>query len=109
MMDNNSDHSVAGLAGQRNVLNAGLDLLEEWSETASQAARNTVYGALFAVADGSLFTSFQTVSYDDQPSELAICLRDDLVVTISRTEPGFFDIAFIGAPELAPSLSLDLD
>jgi hypothetical protein len=103
MMDSNS------LSGRHNQLNAGLDLLNEWSETATQAARNTVYSALFAVTDGSVFSSFQTVSHHDRPSELVICLRDDLVVTISLTEPGFFDVAFIGLPELAPSLALDLD
>jgi hypothetical protein len=109
MIDNNSECTAGRLSGRHNQLNAGLDLLDEWSETASQAARNTVYRALFAVTDGSLFGSFQTMSHRQRPNELNICLRDDLVVTISRTEPGFFDIAYIGLPARAPGLGSGLD
>jgi hypothetical protein len=49
------------------------------------------------------------MSHRKRPSELAICLRDDLVVTISRTEPGLFDIAYIGPAALAPGIGLGRD
>jgi Mg2+ and Co2+ transporter CorA len=92
-----------------NHLNTGIDLLDQWSNTATQAARNTVYRALFAITDGSVFTTFHTVANPERPSELVICLRDDLVLTISHTEHGTFDIVYIGLPESAPSLCLGLD
>jgi Family of unknown function (DUF6235) len=90
------------LSGRRNQLNAGVDVLNEWSANASQADRNRVYAGLFAVADGTLFAFFQTMTHRARPHELAICFHDKLVVTISRTEPGMFDIVYIGPPEQAP-------
>ena len=36
-------------------LTAGVELLEDWAESATQAERNVVYEALFAVGDGSAF------------------------------------------------------
>ncbi|TCO54397.1 DUF6235 family protein [Actinocrispum wychmicini] len=108
MMDN-FECPAGPLSGRRNQLNTGLDVLDEWSETAPQAARNLVYRALFAVTDGTLFRSYLTMSHRERPEELAICLRDNLVVTISRTQPGFFDIAYIGSPDQAPGIRQSRD
>jgi hypothetical protein len=109
MLNHDSNSSTGRLAGGHLQLNGGLDVLDAWSETAPQAARNTVYRALFAVTDGTLSQSFMTMSHRDHPAELAICLREDLVVTISRTEPGFYDIAYIGSVDDAPGLGVDVD
>jgi hypothetical protein len=108
-MDYDSECSAGRLSGRRNQLNDGLDVLDEWSETASQSARNRLYRALFAVTDGSLFRSFQTMSHRGRPNELVIYLREDLVLTISRTEPGFFDIAYIGPMSQSPGIALDVE
>jgi hypothetical protein len=108
-MRNYPERSTDSVSGRWNRLNSGLDVLEEWSRTASQSARNLVYRALFAVGDGSLFRTFQTMTYRDRPDEITIYLREDLVVTISRSETDFFDIAYIGSPEDAPGFGRDRD
>lgn len=103
MMDK-PERSADSLSGRKSRLNGGLDVLDEWSETASQSARNSVYRALFAVSDGSLFRWFQTMSHRERPGEITIHLRDDLVVTIFRTGVDFFDIAYIGPLGGAPGM-----
>jgi hypothetical protein len=101
-MTNDPERILGRIAGRRNQLNAGLEVLDTWSETATQAARNTLYRALFAVTDGSVFQFFQTSSHRARPDEVTIYLRADLVVTISQTEADLFDIAYIGPLDGAP-------
>lgn len=103
-MMNDPERILGRIAGRHNQLNAGLEVLETWSETATQSARNTLYRALFAVTDGSVFRFFQTSSHRARPDEVTIYLRADLVVTISQTEPDLFDIAYIGPLDGAPGL-----
>lgn len=104
MRDYYAEHSVGRVPGSRSLLKGGLEVLEEWSESAPQASRNLVYRALFAVADGSLYQSFQTMSHRARPGELAIYLRNDLVLTISWQDGNFFDIAYLGLPSGAPGI-----
>jgi hypothetical protein len=99
---NDPERILGRLAGRRNHLTAGLDELDAWSETAAQSARNVLYRALFAVADGSVFRLFQTSAHRARPDEVTIYLRADLVVTISQTEPDCFAIAYIGPLDGAP-------
>lgn len=101
-MTNDPERILGRIAGRHNQLNAGLDVLDIWSETATQAARNALYRALFAVTDGSVFRFFQTSSHRARPDEVTIYLRADLVVTISQTEADLFDIAYIGPLDGAP-------
>jgi Family of unknown function (DUF6235) len=108
-MTNDPERILGRIAGRRNQLNAGLDVLDTWSETASQAARNALYRALFAVTDGSVFRFFQTSSHRARPDEVTIYLRADLVVTISQTEADLFDIAYIGPLDGAPGTVRDRD
>jgi hypothetical protein len=103
-MMNDPERILGRLAGRRNQLNAGLDVLDIWSETAAQSARNTLYRALFAVTDGSVFRFFQTSSHRARPDEVTIYLRADLVVTISQTEADLFDITYIGPLDGAPGV-----
>jgi len=108
-MTNDPERILGRIAGRRNQLNAGLDVLDSWSKTASQAARNTLYRALFAVTDGSVFRFFQTSSHRARPDEVTIYLRADLVVTISQTEADLFDIAYIGPLDGVPGNVRDRD
>ena len=119
-MTNDPERILGRIAGRRNQLNAGLDVLDTWSETATQAARNSLYRALFAVTDGSVFRFFQTSSHRARPDEVTIYLRADLVVTISQslrsehqaqsqTEADLFDIAYIGPLDGSPGAVRDRD
>jgi len=112
-MMNDPERILGRIAGRHNQLNGGLDVLDTWSETATQAARNAVYRALFAVTDGSVFRFFQTSSHRARSDEVMVYLRADLVMTISRSsrsehqtpsqaEADLFDIAYIGPLDGAP-------
>lgn len=106
-MMNDPERILGRLAGRHNQLHAGLEVLDKWSETATQSARNALYRALFAVTDGSVFRFFQTSSHRARPDEVTIYLRADLVVTISQTEADLFDIAYIGPLDGAPGIGGD--
>lgn len=73
----------------------GQDVLDTWSETASQSSRNAVYQLLFAVQDGSVFRQYRTD--DDAPAlGFSVHLTGDLVVRI-RLDSEAFTIAYIGS------------
>jgi len=76
-------------------LERGLDVLENWSRTASQANRNAVYRALFAVQDGSVFQRYRTIDSYAVPQEFFVFLHDELVIGI-RLDDGAFAIGYIG-------------
>jgi len=85
--------------GRWRRLSAGLDRLDQWSQTASQAQRNAVYKALFSVLCGTVFHSYPVVRCPDRTEQVAVLVRPDLVMRI-RLGTGTFDIAYIGAPQL---------
>lgn len=89
------DESAISQSGPQFRLERGLDVLDSWSRTASQAQRNAVYHVLFAVLDGSVFRGYQTVDSDALPGEFCIHLRDDLVIRI-RLDETTFTIDYIG-------------
>ncbi|UQX00009.1 DUF6235 family protein [Streptomyces sp. RerS4] len=77
-------------------LHAGWERLEEWSDTAGQIERNAVHKALFAVADRTVFRSYET--YDDpaEPLSLFVRVRPTLVLKIRIRDLDSFDIDYVG-------------
>ena len=82
-------------------LETGLDVLEDWLDTAPQAHKDAVHKALFAMVDGSLFRSYRVVDDYQRPSELYVIVRDDLVVKIRVNCFDSFWIVHIGPPTAA--------
>lgn len=81
----------------------GQNVLDTWSETASQPSRNAVYRLLFAVQDGSVFRRYDTIEDTaDDAADLgfSVQLPGDLVVRI-ELEGEAFTIASIGHAEAA--------
>lgn len=87
-------------------MDTGLEVLEEWSETASQTKKNAVYKALFAVQDGSAFRTYRVVDDFQRPSELFVIVRDDLVVKIRVNCFDSFGIVYVGPCGTAPDLGI---
>jgi hypothetical protein len=81
--------------GPRFRLEQGLDVLDDWSEHASQATRNAVYRALFAVQDGTVFQRYRTIDSYAVLQEFYVCLNDELVIKV-RLDDGVFTIGYIG-------------
>ena len=80
-------------------LDQGLELLDRWSPTASQAERNGVYKALFAVVDGSVRDTH--IVFDESSGEGAqftVVVREDLVVGVRVHGPDSFEVTHVGAP-----------
>lgn len=94
---------------KRYKLTSGTEFLDEWSGQAGQARRNVVYGALFAVIDGSVFRSYGVLRDTQNPWEHFVLLREDLVLKVAFTAEDSFAIRYIGELEHAPGLDLAMD
>lgn len=77
-------------------LTAGLEVLEEWSTTASQAERNIVYEALFAIGDGSAFLIYDVFGDPRQPHNFAILVKADLMIKVRIHRGESFEIRQVG-------------
>jgi hypothetical protein len=78
-------------------LTAGVELLEEWAESATQAERNVVYEALFAVGDGSAFLVYDIFGDPRDPGNFIVMVRPKLIlkVMVQRAESAF-EIRYVG-------------
>lgn len=78
------------------------EVLEHWARTASQADRNAVHKALFAILDGSLFRTYRIVENVHMRKELYVIVKDDLVLRLRINDINdfdSFDIIGIGPPD----------
>ncbi|MGH3760491.1 DUF6235 family protein [Actinophytocola sp.] len=97
-----NEHRELGGTRTKFRMETGLDVLDEWSETAGQAKKNAVYKALFAMQDGSLFRQYRIVDDFQRPNELYAIVRDDLVLKIRVNCFDSFGIVHIGQPGSSP-------
>jgi len=81
-------------------LTAGLDILEGWADAATQAERNVVYEALFAVCDGSAFLVYDIFGDSADPGNFIVVVKTGLVlkVMVQRAD-STFEIRYVGALE----------
>ena len=81
-------------------LTDGFELLDEWAESASQAQRNVMYAALFAVGDGSAFLIYDIFGDPRDRGNFIVAVKPDLVlkVLLQRADSSFA-IRYVGAPE----------
>ncbi len=78
----------------------GIELLEEWAESASQAQRNVMYEALFAVSDGSAFLIYDIFGDPGDRGNLVVAVRPDLVLKVLlRRAESSFAIRYAGPPD----------
>lgn len=83
---------------------SGLKVQDEWSLTATQAEKNAVDRALFAVIDRTVFTEYDVVDDVAKTMEFFIFARPELVVKIRVHDLGSFGIVYIGPAVEAPGL-----
>ncbi|HEX4721468.1 MAG TPA: DUF6235 family protein [Pseudonocardiaceae bacterium] len=93
--------------GRRRRLNVGVAFLEKWTEDASQAEKNAIYEALFAVSDGSFFQAYKVLDDVQRPDEFFVMVRENLVLKIGMYPFSNFGIIYIGSLDDAPDLNLD--
>jgi hypothetical protein len=98
---------------------AGLEVLEEWADSATQAERNILYEALFAIGDGSVFLIYDVFGDPDDIFNFIIMVKADLMVKINvqRAESAF-EILYVGTldddasavvTEIAAEVEVDVD
>jgi hypothetical protein len=78
----------------------GIELLDEWAESASQAQRNVMYEALFAVGDGSAFLIYDIFGDPDDRGNFVVAVKPGLVLKVLlRRADSSFTIRYVGPPD----------
>lgn len=85
-------------------LGSGMDVLNDWTETASIRDTNAVAAALFAVVERSVYRDYPVVDDSEVARELVVVVRDDLAMRIRLDDVEKFGIVFIGSPAAAIEL-----
>jgi hypothetical protein len=75
-----------------------FDVLDAWSETATDADLQAVYAVLFAVADGTVERDYEFVDDPHRLSEFAVLVHADLMVKIRVHSFDSFGLVYLGAP-----------
>jgi hypothetical protein len=93
-------------------LTSGYEVLEEWAESATQAERNILYEALFAIGDGSVFLIYDVFGDPEDIYNFIIMVKEDLIVKISlQRVTSSFEILYVGAldEEIAEAAAIEFD
>lgn len=85
-------------------LDTGIDVLETWTDGATQREKNAVYAALFAMTERVLVRTYQVIDDDVELSEFFVMLRDDLVIKMRVHSFDSFGLVYIGPCAGAPGL-----
>lgn len=89
-------------------MDTGIAVLEEWADGATQRDKNTVYAALFAMTDRTIFRSYRVVDDALRLNEFFVLLGD-LVLKMTVHCHDSFGIVYIGPHAGAPGLASALD
>lgn len=104
-MNHHSD-PAGSVPRHRIRMDTGMDVLAEWSESATQSERNMVYKALFSVVDGTIFKTHKTVDDWQKLSEFFVVVRDKLVIKVCVHCFDSYGVVYIGPPESAPGVGI---
>jgi len=88
-------------------MDTGLDVLEEWTASAAQNELAAVYGALFAMTDRTLFSTYRVVDDGMELSEFFVMLPEGLVLKVRMHCFDSYGIVYIGPSDRAPGLAGD--
>ena len=78
-------------------LDAALDALDEWSETATEEDLDALYTALFAIADESVCGTYEVVDDPQRLNEFVVVVKPDLMLKIKVRSFDSFGILQIGS------------
>jgi hypothetical protein len=77
-------------------MDAALDALDNWADTATDAARAALYEALFAVVDGTVERAYQVVDDERRLNEFSVVVHPELVVKIRVNSFNSFEVVYVG-------------
>jgi hypothetical protein len=78
-------------------LASGLELLDAWSQGATQPQRNVVDRILFAVVERTVFADFDTVDDIENHMEFFVLTKCDVVVKIRINDFDSFEMVYVGS------------
>ncbi len=85
-------------------LTSGLEVLDEWSVTATQAEKNAAKRALFTVVEKTVFTEYDVIDDVAKTMEFFVFAKNDLIVKIRVHDLASFGIVYVGPAVGAPGL-----
>jgi hypothetical protein len=85
-------------------LGSGIEVLNDWTETAKQADAEAVAGALFAIVERAVYRDYPVIDDSRVARELVVVVRDDLAIRVRLQDVEKFDIVFIGSVAAAIEL-----
>jgi hypothetical protein len=85
-------------------VSSGFDVLEKWSEHATQVEKNIVHRVLFAIVDRSVFVAHDVVDDVTKTMEFFVLCRCDLTVKIRLHDFESCGIVYVGPTCTAPGL-----
>jgi hypothetical protein len=85
-------------------LTTGLDVLNEWSQTATQAEKNVVDAALLAIVGKSVFAKYVVVDDPRKALEFFVLAKCDLAIKVHVYTLNAFGIVYVGPTASAPGL-----
>jgi hypothetical protein len=85
-------------------LTSGFELLERWSEGATQVEKNVIHRVLFAVTDRTVFKDYVIIDDVTKTMEFFVICRCDLTVKIRIEDFDTCGITYIGPTCAAPGL-----
>ena len=83
---------------------SGFELLDRWSEQATQVQKNIIHQVLFAVTDRSVFNDYVIVDDVTKTMEFFVLARCDLTVKIRIHDFGTCGLVYVGPTCAAPGL-----
>jgi Family of unknown function (DUF6235) len=78
-------------------LGSGLDVLNAWTETASDTDAQAVADVLFTIVERAVYRFYPVIEDSAVARELIVVLRDDLAVRVRLDDVEKFGIVFIGS------------
>lgn len=105
-MNRPSIESLDGVRRPQFRLDAGWEVLEEWSENAGQIEKNAIHKALFAIVDRTAFADYEIHDAVTGAQDVFVRVRQDLVLKVQLRDVDAFTIAYVGPLATAPGLEL---
>jgi hypothetical protein len=78
-------------------LGAGLDVLDNWADTATGVDITAVFDALFSVVERAVYYRYPVIDDSEKARELVVVVRDDLAIRIRLDDVATFGIVFVGS------------
>lgn len=85
-------------------LGSGIDVLNAWTDAASNADVTAVADALFSIVERTVYLDYPVIDDSTVARELVVVVRDDLAIRVRLDDVEKFGIVFIGSPAEALEL-----